>query len=468
MKLGYQPPNTFRACRPSRFSFATVVSVACVVIGSQRVALYGSYVNDIIFTREHADSAPRSSGGPLNETARKSYENARRVFEKFLNERSAQCTHVSVETRTYFGAPVETPPYPGGPPPGTGAVLTEMVRAAASAWHRNLSYAMRGKWALVSDTDCVESEFEGFACLFPGLAHTCGAPEDANPIVNLQEAQSFWRQWSNTLGVDAIFLFGLAADALFSASHASVKVKSFLEDDLSNALVGSRSEGIVVGIHFRNRGDIRLDGRLRIPLERYIDWVDSLQKSTKIRAVYVATDHDGLDSRALDERFPGRLYEFRMIKRLWAPATSTNLWQMTTALHMADGLTFQSTRTQMVVEALSDINILSHCDAFLGSISNFLPLVMSLLHARDPLRERGRVCGFMNTNIATFGGHAAAEELTTPTSKFAYGLDDAHAGDLGANESAISCVGDRSLRDYWMVLYGHNIPNDTADVLPLR
>ena len=46
----------------------------------------------------------------------------------------------------------------------------------------------------------------------------------------------------------------------------SVKVKSFLEHDLSNALAGSESEGIVVGIHFRNRGDIRLDGRLRIPL----------------------------------------------------------------------------------------------------------------------------------------------------------------------------------------------------------
>ena len=122
----------------------------------------------------------------------------------------------------------------------------------------------------------------------------------------------------------------------------------------------------------------------------------------------------------------------------------------------------------MVVEALSDINILSHCDAFLGSISNFLPFIMSLLHARDPLRERGRICGFMNTNVATFGGHAAAEELTKATSKFASGLDDAHAGDVGSKEAIVSCVGDRSLRDYWMVLYGHNIPSETADVLPLR
>ena len=428
-------------------------------------------MKDIVFTREYADLTLRSSGEAtlsLNETTRKSYENARRVFEEFLNEQSAQCTGVSVETRTHFGAPVETPPYPGGPPPGTGAVLTEMVRAAASAWHRNLSYVMRGKWALVSDEDCLESEFEGFACLFPGLARTCGAPKGSNPVLNLQEAQSFWRQWSNTLGVDAIFLFGLAADALVNVSHASVKVKRFLQDDLSNVLSGSRSQGIVVGIHFRNRGDIRLDGRLRIPLERYIEWVDVLERSTKIRAVYVATDHDGLDASELKARFPGRSYEFRMIKRLWAPATSTNFWQTTTASSMADGLTFQSIRTQMVVEALSDINILSHCDAFLGSISNFLPFVMSLLHARDPLRERGRICGFMNTNIATFGGHAAAEELTKATSKFAYGLDDAHAGDSGANESIVSCVGDRSLRDYWMVLYGHNIPNDTADVLPLR
>ena len=468
MNVGDQPPCAFRARRPSRFSFAIVVSVACVVVRSQPVPLY---VDDIVFTREHADRTLRSSGEAtlsLNETTRKSYENARRVFEEFLNEQSAQCTRVSVESRTHFGAPVETPPYPGGPPPGTGAVLTEMVRAAASAWYRNLSYVMRGKWALVSDEDCLESEFGGFACLFPGLARTCGAPRGANPILNLQEAQSFWRQWSNALGVDAIFLFGLAADALVNVSHANFKVKSFLEDDLSNALSGSMSEGIVVGIHFRNRGDIRLDGRLRIPLERYIEWVDMLESSTKIRAVYVATDHDGLDSRELNARFPGRSYEFRMIKRLWAPATSTNFWQTTTASSTTDGLTFQSAKTQMVVEALSDINILSHCDAFLGSISNFLPFVMSLLHARDPLRERGRICGFMNTNIATFGGHAAAEELTEATSKFAYGLDDAHAGDSGANESIVSCVGDRSLRDYWMVLYGHNIPNDTADVLPLR
>ena len=425
-------------------------------------------MNNVVFSREHADRVLRSSGDPLNATSRKSYENARRVFEEFLNDRSAQCTHGSVKAFAHFGAPVETPPYPGGPPPGTGAVLTEMVRAAAAAWHRNLSYVMRGKWALVSDKDCVMSEFEGFACLFPGLARTCAAPKDANPILNLQEAQSFWRQWSNALGVDAIFLFGLAADALVNASHASVKVKSFLQDDLSNALLGSRSEGIVVGIHFRNRGDIRLDGRLRIPLERYIEWVDTLERSTKIRAVYVATDHDGLDSRELNARFPGRSYEFRMIKRLWAPATSTNFWQATTTSSTTDGLTFQSAKTQMVVEALSDINILSHCDAFLGSISNFLPFIMSLLHARDPLRERGRICGFMNTNVATFGGHAAAEELTKATSKFAYGLDDAHAGDSGANESIVSCVGDRSLRDYWMVLYGHNIPNDTVDVLPLR
>ena len=428
-------------------------------------------MNDIVFTREHADRALPLSGEPIppsNQTTRKSYENARRVIREFLNERSDQCAHVSGEKHIHFGAPFETPPYPGGPPPGTGAVLTEMVRAAASAWHRNLSYVMRGKWALISDNDCVESEFEGFACLFPGFARTCGLPGGASPILNLQEAQSFWRQWSKALGVDAIFLFGLAADALVNASHASVKVKRFLEDDLSNALAGSTSKGIVVGIHFRNRGDIRLDGRLRIPLERYIEWVDELERSTNIRAVYVATDHDGLDSRELNARFPGRSYEFRMIKRLWAPATSTNLWQTTTASGMTDGLTFQSIRTQMVVEALSDINILSHCDAFLGSISNFLPFVMSLMHARDPLRERGRICGFMNTNIATFGGHAAAEELTKATSKFAYGLDDAHAGDSGANESLVSCVGDRSLRDYWMVLYGHNIPNDTADVLPLR
>ena len=90
---------------------------------------------------------------------------------------------------------------------------------------------------------------------------------------------------------------------------------------------------------------------------------------------------------------------------------------------------------------------------------------MSLLHARDPLRERGRICGFMNTNVATFGGHAAAEELT---SKFASGLDDAHAEDLGSKEAIVSCVGDRSLRDYWMVLYGDNIPSETADVLPMR
>ena len=87
--------------------------------------------------------------------------------------------------------------------------------------------------------------------------------------------------------------------------------------------------------------------------------------STKIRAVYVATDHDGLDVRELNERFPDRSYEFRMIKRLWAPATATNLWQtMTTAT--VGGLTFENTKTQIVVEALSDINILSHCDTFLG------------------------------------------------------------------------------------------------------
>ena len=129
----------------------------------------------------------------------------------------------------------------------------------------------------------------------------------------------------------------------------------------------------------------------------------------------------------------------------------------------AGGLTFESAKTKMVVEALSDINILSHCDAFLGSISNFLTFIMSLLHARDPLRERGRIGGFMNTSVATFGGHAAAEELT---SKFASGLDDAHAEDLGSKEAIVSCVGDRSLRDYWMVLYGDNIPSETGACCP--
>ena len=74
----------------------------------------------------------------------------------------------------------------------------------------------------------------------------------------------------------------------------------------------------------------------------------------------------------------------------------------------------------------------------------------------------------MNTNVTTFGGHAAAEELTKATSEFASGLDDAHAGDVGSKEAIVSCVGDRSLRDYWMVLYGHNIPSETVDVLPLR
>ena len=470
MDHGCQPPRTFQARHSCRLWFVFTVSVACVVVGS-RGASYGTYENDGGVTRERrADRARRpaiESRSSLSEVTRETYERARTVFEEFLNERSAQCGRASTETRTHFGAPVETPPYPGGPPPGTGAVLTEMVRAAAAAWHRNMSYVMRGKWALVSDSDCAEAEFQGFACMFPGLSRSCRALEGENPMLNLQDAQDFWRHWSKKLSVDAIFLFGLAADALTDVRRASVKVKSFLEHDLSSALAGSESEGIAVGIHFRNRGDIRLDGRLRIPLERYVEWVDGLGNSTKIRAVYVATDHDGLDVRELNERFPGRSYEFRMIKRLWAPATATNLWQTTTTA-TAGGLKFETAKTQMVVEALSDINILSHCDAFLGSISNFLPFIMSLLHARDSLRERGRICGLMNTNVTTFGGHAAAEELTKATSEFASGLDDAHAGDVGSKEAIVSCVGDRSLRDYWMVLYGHNIPSETVDVLPLR
>ena len=252
--------------------FVFTVSVVCAVVGSRGASYrtYGAYKNDIGVTRErHADRARRSareSRSSSSELTRETYENARMVFEEFLNERSAQCARTSTETCTHFGAPVETPPYPGGPPPGTVAVLTEMVRAAAVAWQRNMSYVMRGKWALVSDSNCDEAEFQGFACMFPGLSRSCRALEGQKPMLHLQDAQDFWLHWSKKLSVDAIFLFGLAADALTDIRRASVKVKSFLEHDLSNALAGSESEGIVVGIHFRNRGDIRLDGRLRIPL----------------------------------------------------------------------------------------------------------------------------------------------------------------------------------------------------------
>jgi hypothetical protein len=57
------------------------------------------------------------------------------------------------------------------------------------------------------------------------------------------------------------------------------------------------------------------------------------------------------------------------------------------------------------------------------------------------------------------------EELNDPSSSFSRGLDSPHGGDVGSETSPVVCVGDKSLRDYWMVFYGHNIPKESPDVL---
>ena len=91
MDHGCQPPRTLQARHSWRMWFVFTVSVVCAVVGSRGASYrtYGAYKNDIGVTRErHADRARRSareSRSSSSELTRETYENARMVFEEFLN-----------------------------------------------------------------------------------------------------------------------------------------------------------------------------------------------------------------------------------------------------------------------------------------------------------------------------------------------------------------------------------------------
>ena len=413
----------------------------------------------------------------MSPSAAQVYANARSRFETFLTAHQRICE----AARAIYDEPSQFRMHPGGPVGGVGHVTTELTRRAAAAWQHNFSYQLWGPWVLLgaaSDVDC--PTLKGWECLFPGSVQCQHQPWTSDKaqhpglqLRNLGESTAeisrssdrFWSSMSHTLAVDAIFLYGLAVEQAFMGTHlASDAVRRVLSTELATAMAGHPSEGIVVGLHFRNRGDVRLDGRIRVPLSRYIAWVDELARATKVRAVYVASDHAGNDAATLAARFPGRRYAFRTLPRRLAGLKGSNLFN---EQQVEVSGPFRGQPTQLTVQAISDINILSHCDAFLGAISNFLPIVMSRIHARDPLLPRGRVCGLMNAG-ATFGPHADVTLLERAGSKFASELADGSEGDAEAEKVPIVCLGSTELRNYGMVLYGHNIPLDSPDVLPIR
>ena len=172
-----------------------------------------------------------------------------------------------------------------------------------------------------------------------------------------------------------------------------------VQQEVCRSTSAGDGRGLKIGVHYRAAEFSHQDGRAALPLDVYIRHVDQINAETPVRLVYFASDVPNITTEFLTAEYPNRSFTFVRPARSLAPAGVE-----AAAFVRGSNRAGAGNKSSLVLDVFRDIETLAACDGFLGTGSNWMILITSLMTAAVPPSRRCAV--IQPTDL----GRSAADE----------------------------------------------------------
>ena len=328
------------------------------------------------------------------------------VSEKMACRDCASCRSLIVEFRTC----------------GIGSQINSLVQLLGTALDTSRQFVFHGSWDFANKRTCPPGK-DNWLCIFEPISACEVEPQSNTRVaatyaelgsfsgehhvlvprsVNIPSFQPrIFHRLRRVFNASHSFVWGLFLKRLmrFNSQHVP-----FILDQISDAFgprLGTKSK-LNAGLHIRG-AEFNQDGRKAISISEYFTWLDDQTRNGTLNTVYIATDWPHVTGAFLHLARPSlSRHRLFMHQRAKLPV-GVPVSELIRDPKLLAGFDVN----ELALEVLSDMMILSHSDFFLGTCSNWLFVVPSLM---APTIPQHRKCALM-LDSGDFDNHFA--NLTT-------------------------------------------------------